>query len=428
MTPLRILHLRVVRGTGGGPDKTTLRGCAWLRRHGHDAQAFYMLDAREDTGRLQQLAAELGVPMRVALERSPLSPGTLWRLREVLAGGRFDVLHTHDYKSNAMAQLARVAFGFGGRVVATAHGYNRTTRREVLYYGLERACFRHVRAIICPTRDMWRLLRGFGLPASRLHVIPNGIETAGRARPKERRVAGVSPASGMPVTAGEIGGKSTPNAGETPATRATTRLLYLGRLSAEKDVANLLRAAVLLRERGVRFDLRIAGDGPERASLEAQAREANLLAANTAAAHAAPARVEFLGFRTDVDDLLAEADILVNPSQTECMPNSVLEAMWAGVGVVATNVGGLSEMIRHTEQGLLCPPRDSTALADAVAQLAGNRDELQRMTQNAAARVDAEFTFESRMNRVETLYRTVLDESQSPQAISHKVRNDGCNG
>jgi len=344
-----------------------------------------MLDAREDTGRLQQLAAELGVPMHVALERSPLSPGTLWRLRKVLAGGRFDLLHTHDYKSSAMAQVARVIQG--GHVVATAHGYNRTTRREALYYGLERACFRHVRAIICPTRDMWCLLRGWGLPVSRLHVIPNGIETAGRVRPKEQRGAGVSPASDR-------------------STAAPVRLLYLGRLSPEKDVANLLTAAIRLRERGIRFDLTIAGDGPERASLEAQARQANLLTNP-----GQDARVEFLGFRADVDSLLAAADILVNPSWTECMPNSVLEAMWAGVGVVATDVGGLSEMIRHGEQGLLCPPRDSDALAASIAHLARNRDELQRMAQNAAARVDAEFTFESRMQRVVKLYQTLLDES-----------------
>jgi len=405
MKPLRILHLRVVRGTGGGPDKTTLRGCAWLRRNGHDAQAFYMLDAREDTGRLQQLAAELDVPMHVAMERSPLSPGTLWRLREVLIAGRFDLLHTHDYKSNAMAQLARVACGVP--VVATAHGYNRTTRREAVYYALERACFRHVRAIICPTRDMWQLLRGFGLPASRLHVIPNGIETAGRVKPKEQRDAGVPPALTAPLawTQEDAKPSSPPERGQDAR---ATRLLYLGRLSAEKDVANLLRAAERLRERGVRFELTIAGDGPERGPLQSQAREANLFTASASA----PARVEFVGFRSDVDNLLAEADILVNPSQTECMPNSVLEAMWSGVGVVATNVGGLSEMIRHGEQGLLCPPRDSNALADAVAQLATDRDALRRMTTNAAARVDAEFTFERRMQRVLKLYRTVLNEKQ----------------
>ena len=381
-----------------------------------------MLDAREDTGRLQQLAAELGVPMHVALERSPLSPGTLWRLRRVLASGPFDILHTHDYKSNAIAQLARVAHG--GRVIATAHGYNQTTRREALYYALERACFRHVRAIICPTRDMWRLLRGFGLPASRLHVIPNGIETTGRAKPKERstgvlaatkRSEDGSPAITDPLASmTEEAKPSPPERGQDAhATRGRdardtlVRLLYLGRLSAEKDVANLLTAAARLRERGVRFALAIAGDGPERAALESQARETNLLSDDPAS----PARVEFLGFRADVDTLLAEADILVNPSWTECMPNSVLEAMWAGVGVVATHVGGLSEMIRHGEQGLLCPPRDSDALANAIAQLATNRDERGRMTKNAAARVDAEFTFESRMQRVVRLYRMVLEES-----------------
>jgi len=376
--PMRILHLRVVRGTGGGPDKTTLRGCQWLRKAGHVAEAFYMLDARENTGRLEDLAGQLAVPMHRAMETSPLSLGTVAHLRRVLQQGRFDILHTHDYKSNALAQLTRA--WHRGRVVATAHGYNQTTRRETYYYALERACFRHVRAIICPTRGMRDFLRSWGLPESRLVVIPNGIETAGRERPVH------VPTESVPWTLAH-----------GASNRSALKLLYLGRLSAEKDVANLLEAASILRQQGVAFELTVAGDGPEAGPLREQAKHLGLESA-----------VRFLGFVTDVNSVLASADVLVNPSRTECMPNSVLEAMWAGVPVVATDVGGLSEIIRHGEHGLLCPPRDHKALAAQVARLARDGDLAKQLAKSAMARVDAEFTFERRMQRVVGLYRQVM--------------------
>lgn len=363
--PIRVLHIRTVRGTGGGPDKTTLHGCRFLNAGGHRAEAFYILDRGEDTGRLQALAAELGVTMHVALESGPVSMATVNHLHRVLRDGRYGVVHTHEYKSNALAQLLRPSHRY--RVVATAHGYNRTTRREWLYYGLERAIFRHVHAIIAPTRDMFRLLRRLGIPPSRLHVIPNGIHVAERAAPPR------TPASGC------------------------TRLLYLGRLSAEKDPANLLRAVSELAKGGLPVQLTMAGDGPHRPAVERLIADLGLQPV-----------VRLAGFVADVMPLLAASDILVNPSRTECMPNSVLEAMWAGVPVVATDVGGVSEMIRDEVDGLLCRPCDPSALARKVARLAADKKLGGRLAASAHLRILAEFSFERRMERVTDLYHQVL--------------------
>ena len=126
--PIRVLHLRTVRGTGGGPDKTVLNSCADLRRRGHAARAFSMLDRRSDTGRLRAHAETLGVPMIAALEDSALWPPTIRALHAELRRGRYDIVHAHEYKSNALAHLLRPVHSFV--VVATAHGYNPTSRRE----------------------------------------------------------------------------------------------------------------------------------------------------------------------------------------------------------------------------------------------------------------------------------------------------------
>ena len=361
---IRVLHVRTVRGTGGGPDKTILKSCWHVNREGHRADAFYILDRRSDTGRLQAQAAELGVRLIPAMEDSPVSGATVCALHAALRRGRYDIVHTHEYKSNALAQLLRPMHSF--LVVATAHGYNRTSRREVLYYALERLLLRHVSGVIVPNRAMFQLLRGFGLPAARLHVIHNGIETAGRTPPDH-----------------------------IPGER--TRLLVLGRLSVEKDPANAVQALARLVARGVDAELTLAGDGPERSAVEDLARRADLAG-----------RVHLPGFVADVMPLLANADILLSPSRTECMPNAVLEAMWARVPVAATDVGGVGEMLRPGVDGLLCPARDPGALADAATRLAGDAALARRLADSAHRRLTEEFTFERRMQRVLELYLRLL--------------------
>lgn len=371
MTPpcrLRVLHVRTVRGTGGGPDKTVLHSCRWLRARGHVAAAFYITDPRHDSRRLLDLAGELGVRLVTSEETSPISPRTPLALSREIARGRYDVIHTHEYKSNVLAQVLRAWHAY--RIVATAHGYNRTTRREAVYYGVERACLRRVAAVIAPNRAMYSQMRRLGVPANRLHVIHNGIRTAGLTPPAHT------------------------------ASPGPKRLVYLGRLSAEKDPANAVRALAELVRAGTDAQLTLAGAGPERDAVAALAAELDLAD-----------RVHLPGFVADVMGLLADADILVSSSKTECMPNSLLEAMWAGVPVVATAVGGVAEMVRHEVDGLLCPSDDPSALAGQIRRMLTQPGLAEKLTRSASRRVRNAFTFEGRMERVLALYGRVLGTS-----------------
>jgi L-malate glycosyltransferase len=130
-------------------------------------------------------------------------------------------------------------------------------------------------------------------------------------------------------------------------------LLCVANLKSYKGHAILLEAAAILRERGMPCTLALAGDGPEREALDRQARELGVDA-------------RLLGSRTDVDRLLAAADIAVLPSLTEGLSNAVMEAMAAGKPVVATAVGGTPELLADG-RGVLVPPGDPVALADALA-------------------------------------------------------------
>ena len=142
-----------------------------------------------------------------------------------------------------------------------------------------------------------------------------------------------------------------------PATAAVPlTLLSVGRLRPPKDFTTLVRAVAALPAGSAR--LRIAGDGPGRADLEAEIARLGLGQA-----------VALLGTRPDVDELLAASDVFVLSSASEGLPMSVLEAMAAGLPVVASAVGGVPELVRDGETGLLVPPGDAAALGAALARL-----------------------------------------------------------
>jgi glycosyltransferase involved in cell wall biosynthesis len=324
-----------------------------------------MIDRRNDMGFLAEKAKQLGVPFHSAMEEGPFSIQTLKAFRKVITEGKYDIVHTHEYKSNALAWIYHRRFGY--KVVATTHGYNRTTFREYLYYRFERWILKSADAIVTPTQEMHRRILQFGISPSRVYVIPNGVEIASRnlieRKPRSSRIS----------------------------------LLYLGRLSEEKDPSNLLKAMAELRKRNLDVELVLAGDGPERGNLETQKSELGLSDS-----------VALPGYIGDVSHLLANADILVSPSRTECMPNSILEAMGSGVPVVGTDVGGVGEMIRNGIDGLLCPPRDSKALADAIERLIADASLAKRLAESARDRVLNEFSFKQHMKATLDLYFHLL--------------------
>ncbi len=274
-------------------------------------------------------------------------------------------MHTHDYKANALARLMWPVGGY--RIVATVHGYNRTTRRETCYYTMEKLLLRSVDAIICPSRQLAAELAKSGISRNRLHVIGNGIALEDWPfTARRRRLDGM-------------------------------RVLYAGRLSPEKNIPALLEAAALLSNQGRELTLQIAGEGPQQAVLELRARELRIDHLTT-----------WLGLREDVPALMARADVFVNPSLTEGMPNTVLEAMASGLPVVATDVGATSDLVNHEQTGLLVPAGDVEALAQAIARLYDWPDLGQLMSQRARRRVEENHSLLSRTAHVVALYRGVL--------------------
>jgi glycosyltransferase involved in cell wall biosynthesis len=191
-------------------------------------------------------------------------------------------------------------------------------------------------------------------------------------------------------------------------TRAEARAdLGLGEGPVALHVANflpvkghdiLMRALALVKERGVKLTVVTAGDGAERAPIEALASKLGL----------GPEHVRFLGFRSDVPDLLAAADFFVLPSRMEGLPLAVLEAMSHGLPIVTTRIGGNPEVVTDGEHGLLVPIEDPAALAAALARFAEDPDLRRKLGEAGRARVAAEFSFTEMTRKYEAIYDRLL--------------------
>jgi glycosyltransferase involved in cell wall biosynthesis len=185
-----------------------------------------------------------------------------------------------------------------------------------------------------------------------------------------------------------------------------TLALYVGRLDHLKGVETLLTSLEGVRE----CALAIVGDGPERGKLELQARPLG-------------DRVTFLGQRLDIETLMASADLLVLPSRTEGLPVVVLEAMAAGLPVVATSVGGIPEAVVDGETGLLVPPENPVALAAAIRRMSG--DSLLRVHVVTGARhlVEARFAVDRMVVNAAAAYAGARRRRNRPRASRTAARS-----
>jgi N-acetyl-alpha-D-glucosaminyl L-malate synthase BshA len=346
-----------------------------------------------------------GMPVRLASARSPcvlhrVEPVTRPPLENgvyalALAGTmanvalreRLDVLHVHyalPHAASALLAQEMVAAGGGlaPRLVTTLHGTDVT---GLVGNPALTAITRHsvLRSDAVTTPSAWlrrAAVENLSLPeTTSVEVVPNFVDPdefhPGDGRPDMRRF--------LPELAWDD-------------PRPPAVLLHASNFRAVKRVGDAVLAlaqVLLARPAG----LVLVGDGPERESVE------RLVATLGLSKH-----VAFLGEQLQVGRLLAQADLFLLPSEQESFGLAALEALASGVPVVASNVGGLPEVIRHAETGWLVPARDPSAFAAAVLELLA--DESRRAAMGRAARADAlaRFRPEPVVSRVEAIYQEVL--------------------
>jgi glycosyltransferase involved in cell wall biosynthesis len=180
-------------------------------------------------------------------------------------------------------------------------------------------------------------------------------------------------------------------------------LLCVARLVPDKDHDTLLAAFAQLTARHPGAELRLVGSGPRRPDLERKVQELGLAG-----------QVKFLPTTKDVRHLYQKADIFVLSSVAEALPNVILEAMAAGLPVVATRVGGVPEAVASGDTGLLVAPRDTPGLAAALGRLLDEPETRLNMGRRGRERAVAEFSFDAMVRRHEELWAKLLRDNGRP--------------
>jgi glycosyltransferase involved in cell wall biosynthesis len=293
---------------------------------------FDVVVAAYGPGPLREAAAANGVrfiPLRHV--RRPISP---WRdpaglveLVRLLRRERPDILHASSSKAGILGRLAALLAGVPIRIF-TVHGWAFSAHSgaaSTLYHWADRLMMPLTTVTICVSdHSRARGVEAGTCTAEETAVIPNAVDL--QAAPAARR------------------------------DRDRPVLVAVGRLQAPKDFLTLVRAVALLEPGSV--DTLVVGEGPDRIDLEAEIRRLGI-----------GERVQLLGERRDVPELLAGADMFVLSSASEGMPVSVLEAMAASLPVVGSRVGGVPELVVEGETGLLVEPGNVGELAAAIDRL-----------------------------------------------------------
>jgi glycosyltransferase involved in cell wall biosynthesis len=381
--PIRILELRSVRGTGGGPEKTIMLGAAQSQPGDFEVTVCYIRDRRDAQYRLDERAAALGIEYVEVLERHSFDAGIWPQLRRLVRDRQIDVVHAHEYKTDILALL--LAEREAVVPLATVHGWTGHSWRERhVYYPADRLLLRRYPRLIAVSGEIKRTLIAGGADAARIDVVLNGIDHLKFKRDRQREPLART-ALGIEADAIVIGA--------------------VGRAEPQKRFDLLIAAFASILRQQPRARLVIAGAGSLLAALQQQA-EAVL----------PPGTYRLLGHTDDVASVHHALDILVQSSEYEGTPNAVLEAMAFETPIVATDVGGTSELAHHREHALIVPFGPADALVEAVLDVIGDRDAAAARARAARRRIETELSFAARMRQVETIYRELVGAARQPAA------------
>lgn len=361
--PLRFAHVTGEMHFSGGEVQVFLLMEGLLKRGHHNV----LLCPAES--RSEEEARRRGIESLRIRVRNEWSPRNVWQIRRRLVACRPDLVLLHTGRANWLGGLAAWQLGLPA---ITARRMDRPVKRNLRTRFVYGSAAR--RAVAISSAVEGRLLAA-GVPGGMIRVIRSAVD-----------LEALHPQSGRAPMRAAAG-----------IAEDAFCLLTVAALIPRKGIDVLLDALDRLARQGLRPVAWIAGEGPERDSLERQARSRGL------------ASVAFLGHRDDVPDLLAACDAFVLPSRQEGLGVAALEAMALARPVVATRVGGLAEAVVHERTGLLVPPEDPTALERALARLLRDPELGRRLGAAGPARLDEGFRADQMVDAYERLCFEVLD-------------------
>jgi glycosyltransferase involved in cell wall biosynthesis len=317
---------------------------------------------------------EAGIPVDLIDESGAMDPRVFGQLRRLFRSQRPDIIQTHNTKSHFLLRTMR--FARAAPWIAFHHGFTNINSKDRAYNRVARWAFKGADRVVAVCGAFASDLRAAGVAEGRISLRHNFVLPFVPPPPAE--VEALREKLAIPA--------------------GVTVLLAVGRLSQEKGHSVLLDAAAKIRqaEPGADFRLVIAGEGPERSALERQRKQLGL-----------DGIVLLPGHQADVRPWYALAGMLVLPSYSEGSPNVLLEAMAAGLPIVATNAGGIVEIAVDGATALIVPAGDAQAFSRAVLRLRSDPTLACRLGAQAKSEA-ARYSPDAYVEAMLEIYRSVL--------------------
>lgn len=366
---IKVLHIIAFRAIGGA-ERALLMLSSKIDQEKFDLVLGIFVSQRKNTGPLWKEAEKLDLPLEPIRIKNPYGLLQILDIFRIIRKHHPDIIHTHGYKTNLLGFLFAKLFGIP--IVATLHGwlYSNITRTKLI----TRASFmfmKHFDRVIAVSEQIRAGLERLKIPSRKIVIIKNVPFSSGNECSIKPR--GLRQKLGLPPNSKLIG--------------------FVGRLEPVKGCALFIQAISQLAGSHSDYHFVIVGEGPERESLERQARGLDL-----------EKQIYFCGFCDDITAIFKSLDLYVLPSLGEGIPLALLEAMAHGVPVIATSVGGVPEVIEDRINGILVPPNNPSLLAESIVESLSNQDETARRVLAAKKTIDKRHNVQKWAQSIQEIY------------------------
>lgn len=327
-----------------------------------------------------KVAKEQGINVLALPMRHKLDLGIIKKLSEIIKKEDIDIVHTHGVRANLVGRLA-AKLAKRKIIVTTEHSllakdYPKFFSR-VANTLIEKISRRFATHFIAVSSGLKEALLKQGISSNKITVVYNGL----------------NPDDFISHKPANFWRKKLNLTDEVPV------VAMVGRLHPVKGHKFFLESASYLLKKKPQVRFLVVGDGPERKMLEEYVDSLGITD-----------KVLFMGFVSEVAEVLPSIDVLVVPSLWEGFGLTALEAMVAGVPVLASSVGGLPEVVEHGKTGYLVPPGDAKALANGIEWMLEHPKEIKKMSKNAYQVLQEKFTSKVMASKTEELYVKLLKE------------------
>lgn len=373
--PINLMELRATYKTGGGPDKTILLSAEMHNRKIVNPIVVYLRDKSDKDFQIGNMSKGRGFKYIEVLDRNKLDIRCIMELYKITKKYKIDIVHGHDYKTDPIAYILKI-LNPKIKILSTAHGWITNTRQTSIYKWIHLKFLKRFQNIIAVSKATKDLMVRSGINEERIELLYNGVDE--NYWDRRNITDDLKRELSIPDDSLVIGS--------------------VGRLGEEKDYFSFLEVAKRVHERIAKTCFVIVGDGKE-------SEKQDLLQYSKKIG--VDKYVIFTGYRNDLLRIYNTFNVFLSTSLTEGLPNTMLEAMAMKVPIVATDVGGVSELVDDGISGFLYSVRDVKGISEKIIEIIKNDNLRNKLSIEARRRIETSFSFNRRTERIEAIYKKI---------------------